>query len=177
MYAPVISQLWIGHYEQTFVTFTFLLCLGWFFNILAVPAYFINLGTGDLRWNVVGHVSTAVINAMAGLLLGLEFGALGVVVAWVASLTVCSLFIGVGYHVKYKIPLSRLMPRSSVVLIGVSIFGIAFTYLVLPQFLKSVYRLSVYFVNYTLLSLSILALLWVHPSRKYLSGLVIRRAG
>ena len=49
MYAPVISQLWIGHYEPTFVSFALFLSIGWFFNVLAVPVYFVSLGTGELR--------------------------------------------------------------------------------------------------------------------------------
>src|SRR5574337_153421 len=39
--APIISELWIGQYERVFVFFTILLSIGWFFNILTVPAYFV----------------------------------------------------------------------------------------------------------------------------------------
>jgi len=109
--------------------------------------------------------------------LGRHFGALGVVSAWVGSLIVCSGFISIGYHVRYGISLSRLMPRSSIVLTVVCLFGIAFTYLVLPQFPKSVRGYNAYLANYAFLSLAILALLWIHPSRKQLFRLIMDRAG
>jgi O-antigen/teichoic acid export membrane protein len=175
MYAPVVSQLWIGHYEQTFVTFALFLSIGWFFNVLAVPVYFINLGTGELRWNVVSHVSTAVINAVAGFVLGRKFGASGVVVAWVVSLIVGSAIMTVCYHVRYEISLSKLMPRSSIVLMAVCLAGVLVTHLVLPPFSVSVRGLVANDWVCALVTAVIAVLLWLHPSRKHLFGLIMKR--
>ena len=83
---PIISAVWIGHYEKIFFSFGVLLTIGWFLNTLSAPAYFVNLGTGDLGWNVGGHVVIGVLNAIFGLLLGIYFGGTGVVIAWVFSL-------------------------------------------------------------------------------------------
>ncbi len=174
---PGISQLWIGHYEPTFVTFALFLSIGWFFNVLAVPVYFIGLGTGELRSNLISHVSTAVINAVGGFVLGRKFGASGVVIAWVVSLIAGSAIMTLSYHLRYKISLSKLMPRSSVVLTAVCLSGVAVTYLVLPQFQGASHRFGAYLANCVFLSLAVVALLWVHPSRKQLFGLIMRRAG
>jgi len=177
IYAPIISRLWIGHYEQTFVTFAFLLSIGWFFNVLAVPAYFINLGTGELRWNVFSHTIAAILNGAAGFLLGRRFGASGVVVAWVTSLIVSGVIINVGYYVRYQISLSRLIPRSSIVLMAVCFAGVAATYLVLPPPPISVHGFVAGDVACALVTAIIAVLLWVHPSRKHLFGLIAKRAG
>ncbi len=177
MYAPVISQLWIGHYEQNFVTFALLLSIGWFFNVLAVPVYFISLGTGELRWNVISHGSTAVINAVGGLLLGRKFGASGVVVAWVVSLIVGSAIMTVCYHVRYEISLLKLMPRSSIGLLAVCLIGVAITHLVLPPAPISVHGFVTNGLACALLTAVIAVLLWLHPSRKHLFGLIAKRAG
>lgn len=178
MYAPLISRVWIGHYEKTFVTFTVLLSIAWFFNVLAVPAYFINLGTGDLRWNVAAHVGAAIVNGLAGFVLGRHLGSFGVVLAWVIALISCGgLVVSVGYHISHGIPLSRLIPRSSIVLVAVCIFGIAVTYLVVPQFAGATRGPGVPLVNYGLLSVAVISLLWVHPSRKQLFRLITDKAG
>jgi len=177
IYAPVISRLWIGHYEPTFVTFAFLLSVGWFFNVLGVPAYFINLGTGELRWNVVSHTSAAILNGAAGFLLGREFGAPGVVVAWIASLVMSSVIINVGYYVRHQIPLSRLMPRSSIVLMVVCLVGVAVIYLAFPPFSISVHGFVAGDAACALVTAVIAVLLWLHPSRKHLFGLIAKRAG
>lgn len=50
---PLISELWIGHYERVFVIFGILLAIGWFLNTLNAPAYFANMGTGELRWMIL----------------------------------------------------------------------------------------------------------------------------
>jgi O-antigen/teichoic acid export membrane protein len=177
IYAPAISRLWIGHYEQSFVTFAFLLSIGWFFNVLAVPAYFINLGTGELRWNVISHASAAILNGAAGFLLGRQFGASGVVVGWVVSTIVGGVIINVGYYVTHQIPLSRLMPRSSIVLMGVCLVGVVITYLLLLPFWISVHGFAAGDLACVLVTAVIAVLLWLHPSRKHLFGLIAKRAG
>jgi O-antigen/teichoic acid export membrane protein len=159
------------------VTFAFLLSIGWFFNVLAVPAYFINLGTGELRWNVISHASAAILNAAAGFALGRHFGASGVVVGWVVSTIVGGVIINVGYYVTHQIPLSRLMPRSSIVLMGVCLVGVAITYLLLLPFWISVHGFVAGDLACVLVTAVIAILLWLHPSRKHLFGLIAKRAG
>ena len=77
---PLVSRLWLGAYVPVFVTFAMLLFAGWFLNLAANPAYFANMGTGELRWNVISHVTNGVLNLGFGVLLGMLFGGVGVVV-------------------------------------------------------------------------------------------------
>ncbi len=112
-FTPVVSLVWIGHYENTFVLFSTLLAVGWFLNTLTAPAYFVNLGMGDLRWNTIGHVIIAVSNFGLGFSLGRIYGGTAVVVAWVFSLVIGSFIIPISYHYRYKIPISNLLPKES----------------------------------------------------------------
>jgi len=83
---PIISDLWMGHYERIFVLFATFLAIGWFLNMLNAPSYFANLGTGELRWNITSHIVMALLNVSLGFLLGFFYGGVGVVIAWVISL-------------------------------------------------------------------------------------------
>lgn len=83
--APIISHMIIGYYEATFVGFLIVLSIGWFLNTLTAPAYFADVGIGDLGWSTIGHIIIAIMNFGVGWLLGSLYGGKGVVVAWAIS--------------------------------------------------------------------------------------------
>jgi len=165
---PLISQLWIGHYERIFVTFTTLLAIGWFLNTLASPAYFANLGIGKLRWNVLGHIAIALLNAGFGLLLGILYGGIGVVLAWVFSLALGSSIIYLSYHATHKIPLTELLPKPSRIITISCIIIIPSALLIFDK----LNNLSNTVIANSIITLSfstvVLVLFWLHPTRKQL---------
>jgi O-antigen/teichoic acid export membrane protein len=110
---PLISVLWIGRYEKIFITLGTLITLGWFLNILDAPSYFANLGTGNLRWNVIGHIITGILNIVLGIIFGFIFDGYGVVVGWVIALSVGSATIYISYHITNGISLKELFPKDS----------------------------------------------------------------
>ncbi len=169
---PIISELWIGHYEAVFVLFATLLAIGWFLNILNVPAYFAYLGIGELRWNVISHVTIGLLNAGLGFMMGVLFNGIGVVVAWVFSLALGSSIIYLSYHIKYRVPLIELLPKSSRIIIIACLSGILAT-LIIQHKLNQVFNTIA--LNSTILfSFSIIVFfpLWFHPMRKRLIGWV-----
>jgi O-antigen/teichoic acid export membrane protein len=167
--APSISALWIGHYERAFVISLVLLAIGWFFNTIAAPAYFAYLGTGKLRWNVTGYLTIAFLNAGLGILSGIFYGGIGVVIAWVVSLSLGSSIIYLSYHIKHKINLAELIPSASRSTMMVCLVGILSIYLI--QF-KLNHILSVNILLVSLFSIFMFILSWVHPMRKRLVGWV-----
>jgi O-antigen/teichoic acid export membrane protein len=178
----MISELWIGYYERVFVLFATLLAIGWFLNTLNAPAYFVNLGTGELRWNLVSHLVIALLNASLGFLLGLFYGGIGVVVAWVFSLVLGSSIIYLYYHIKHKIPLIELLPKESRIIIIACLIGI-FSALVIQHKLNHLFN-AIALNVIILFSFSIIVIIpfWLHPVRKYLVGwvtneLLNKRAG
>ncbi len=165
--APAISQLWIGFYEHNFVYVTILLSMGWFINTLAGPAYFVNLGTGELKWNTVGHGLIAILNLGAGFVLGHLYGGAGVVFGWVFALAAGSLTIPVAYHLTHRIPVHQLLPRENWNMVAASVLGLCASLVVFQMGYSS----SGMFVSGSIVVLfaAILAFpLWVHPMRKRL---------
>mgnify|MGYP000008098273 CR=1 FL=1 len=77
--APLVSLIWIGTYNSDFTRLAALLSLCWAVNILAAPAYFLGMGTGEVNVSVGGQVVTGVLSPALGLGLGLAFGAYGAV--------------------------------------------------------------------------------------------------
>lgn len=113
---PVIARLWLQDYEPAFVLYADILFVAWFLNLFSNPAYFANLGTGDLRWNVRGAVVTAALNVALGLALGFAFGATGVVLAYATGIIVGAALTLGAYQRDHHIPVSDLIDRPTLVL-------------------------------------------------------------
>ena len=90
--SPLIAWLLIGHVDPRFVTFIVMLCVGWFLNLVAAPAYLLGVGTGRVGWNIWGHVITTLGGPALGLVLGHLAGANGVVAGAMLMLATGSLF-------------------------------------------------------------------------------------
>lgn len=167
---PLISNIWVGHYENSFIIFAVLLSIGWFLNTLASASYFANLGTGELRWNVIGHITIAILNAGLGFVFGLTFDGYGVVIAWIFALSLGSAVIYLSYHLINKIPLSKLFPQDSRIMIGIFIVIIPIS-LVIQQRLNHSSNSLIFNIILILFFLFIsLIPLYFHPMRKRLMG-------
>jgi O-antigen/teichoic acid export membrane protein len=166
---PLISSLWIGHYEGVFVGSGVLLAVGWFFNTIAAPAYFAYLGTGKLRWNVTGYLAIAFLSAGLGLLSGIFYGGVGVVVAWIVSLSIGSSIIYLSYHIGNGIRLTELIPAASRPTIMVCLVGILCAHLIQVRLNHS---LGMDVLLISLFSILLFIPLWLHPMRTRLVGWV-----
>ncbi len=165
---PLISEVWIGHYEKVFAIFGILLSIGNFLNTLAGPSYFANLGTGNLRWNVISHVAIAFLNVVFGVIFGLFFDGYGVVVAWVIALSLGSAIIYIAYHLMNNISLKELLPKESRML---SYFCLSTIVVSLMIQFKPNHNLNIITHSAMLIiafSFSILIPLYLHPMRKRL---------
>ena len=162
---PVISELWIGVYEGTFVFFAMVLTVAWFLNMLISPAYFANLGTGQLLWNTVGHVVIGVLNLILGVVLGVLYGGIGVVWGWAAALIIGSSLILLSYHAGHWIPLRDLLPEESRGLCiagGVgAVIGLFFYYTYYRQWVSPLAGA----LGVTIYVLIVMPFCWFHPMR------------
>lgn len=167
---PMISGLWIGAYEPQFVWASWLLAGGWFVNVLAAPAYFTNLGTGELRWNVIAHLAMLMFIAMVGTALGALVGAYGVIVAMTASLAVGGAIILLSYHHHHNHSLCDLWPRESY-LIGAASLATVAVGLALHRLIHDLIGLMETAGILMIVCMLILAVpLWIHPARKRLAA-------
>jgi O-antigen/teichoic acid export membrane protein len=165
---PIISELWIGRYERVFVLFAMLLSIGWFLNTLNSPAYFANLGIGDLRWNVISHIAIGILNACLGIIMGMSYKGTGVVIAWAFSLASGSSIIYLSYHIKHKIPLIELLPKASNMIFIACILSISLVYIIFLKLNSGFNLIAVNCVIILLFSIVVYILLWIHPMRKRL---------
>lgn len=172
-FAPLISQLWIGHYEPIFVLFVTVLAVGWFLNTLSSPVYFANLGTGELHWNTIGYLTIAVLNLASGWVVGGLFGGIGVVVAWVCSLVIGSLVIPVSYHYRKKIPILELVPKENS---GIGVASAAGPFVSLLLYYHMANRFPPFMLA-TMVASAFSAIMiipvWLHPMRKRSLGWIL----
>lgn len=165
---PAISELWIGHLEQYFVIFATLLLIARFFNTLEGPAYFANLGSGEIEWNVVSHLTKAGLNLGLGVLLGLLFGGTGVVVGWAISLIIGSCMICFSYHIKNKISLIELLPKESRLILIMCLLVVTASLLIQNRLNQIYTQLLFNYIVIILFSTIIFIFLWFHPMRRRL---------
>lgn len=107
-FAPFISLVWIGKIETFFVLSVYTLVIGWYLNTLSVPAYISNMGVGQLRHNIIQHISTAVLNVIFGIVGGYVLQGYGVVSAWAISLTISSGILIYLFHQKHHLDFNIL---------------------------------------------------------------------
>jgi len=127
---PLISLLWLGHFETSFVTFSLLLLAAWFNNNIAAPAYFAGLGTGQLGWNVIGQVAITTLNIVLGFSLGIVLGAVGVVIGYCIGLVVGSWIIVLGFQERYEIPMRKLLGEKEIPLVIMALAGVAISWII-----------------------------------------------
>jgi O-antigen/teichoic acid export membrane protein len=165
--SPVVSRVWIGHYEPIFVGFVAVLAVGWLVNVLANPAYVVGLGTGALKWVSIGCVAAVVLNAGLGFLLGMRFGGIGVVAATALSQATGYAIVVVAYHLENRIAFRLLVPNESRAVLFASLIG---SLTIFPVFCSTCTRpqisLGIPETGIAILLAAIAALMWRHPMRK-----------
>ena len=134
---PFISAIWIGAYSPAFIFFSVLLVIGWCINSLNAPAYFINLGIGELKWNTISHVCIALMNGILGMAMGHAYGGNGVVLGWILSLSIGSMIISLSYLFRTKKSILFLLPVENRTILIISIVGIMLSYMI-SNLLKSI---------------------------------------
>jgi O-antigen/teichoic acid export membrane protein len=173
---PAVSILWIGYSELQFLLYGTILLVGWGLNTLSGPAYFINLGTGDLKWNSISHVLMAILNVLFGTSLGALYGSVGVAIASMAALILGSWLLIYTVQIKYKIPFYMIIPREHYkLLIAV------FSYTAISIWINSLYLSNQCIVISGFISISVFLaivgfVLWHHPYRLLLLQQFARRS-
>jgi O-antigen/teichoic acid export membrane protein len=92
-WADMFSHLLLGRSDATLVFLLRLISAAWLLNTVDVPAYFMNIGLGDVGDNTLSHLSMAVLNVVLGIVLGRLFGAPGVAWAYALALVAGSWFL------------------------------------------------------------------------------------
>lgn len=123
---PLISQFWLGNYEEKFVEYSIILLIIWWINTLTTPLYYIYMGKGVMRWNTISHIVTGLGNVTLGFILGTIVGDFGVIAGFGIAQIVGSMFMILGNCKDSKIPLINIIPEKT----GKLLIGIGFGLLV-----------------------------------------------
>jgi len=83
--ADAISTIFLNHANSDFNFILYNVSLGLLVNAISFPAYFYYMGTGNLKWNVINNIITAVIILIFTPLIGEFLGGKYLVVCWSAS--------------------------------------------------------------------------------------------
>lgn len=129
IFTPIISVLWIGFLEPTFIFSMIILSATMFVNILIGPAYFSCVGEGKLNLILKSQILIGVLNLILGLVLGYFFSGKGVIVSWAISVSISSFYLFYSYQKQNNIPLTNLITKYNVIL-----FSIATTMVLLSLF-------------------------------------------
>lgn len=108
---PLISVLWIGHYQAEFVTSGLILSIGWMVSTISAVGYFYNQGAGSLTPNTLSHIATGLLNVVLGVTLGAHFGLAGIATAAAIAIAIPSLPLIVHVFRQLKLPLPELFPK------------------------------------------------------------------
>lgn len=116
VFTPIISVVWIGFYESTFVFSMFILSVSMFVNIFVGPAYFSSLGEGKLNTILKAQLLIGILNFILGFSFGFYFGGLGVIVSWAVSVGIGSYYLIYKYQKKKKISSKFIFSKYNIVL-------------------------------------------------------------
>ncbi|MCL5017109.1 MAG: hypothetical protein M1155_00375 [Patescibacteria group bacterium] len=130
------------------------------------------MGIGELKWNTIGHIIMAVINAGLGFLLGLLWGGIGIVASWAFATAAGNLTVGIAYHIRHKISLGELLPAESKGIVLANLFGLCLAALLYYWFKNSgsSSTLEIFIIIGFLMIIIMPA--WLHPMRHRLIGLI-----
>jgi O-antigen/teichoic acid export membrane protein len=90
---PWLSQLLIGNLDREMSRYAFVLSFGWFINTLCAPYFYATVAAAHFRTIWASTILMATVNAIAGYLLALHFGALGAVFGLSIAVTLGSTYI------------------------------------------------------------------------------------
>lgn len=120
---PLLLTVWLGRVDNDFVTIGLICLAGWAINTMTVPAYMLFTATGRLRWVVLSHFLTGILNLVLGGTAGWLFGGIGVAAGAMVALAIGSAVVPVAFHREYEIPPGEFIPSGSTMLLLTSVLG------------------------------------------------------
>lgn len=102
---PWISLIWIGRVEPLLASYVSMLAGGWLLNMAAMPAFYLGMASGHLRWNILGSLLATLGAVLICKVFSSHFGAAGVVAAASFSVALGAVVTAIGNTRAAGIPL------------------------------------------------------------------------
>lgn len=107
---PLVSTLWLGEYNATFVLVCLVMLPTMALNTLSGAAFFSNLGTGDASNNSAVQVGMGLANLALGCAAGYWLGGHGVIAGYALSIVGGSLYLMMKFRRQFGLSDSTLVP-------------------------------------------------------------------
>lgn len=172
-WAGGFSWLLAGAYQPEFVFLLTLLSMGWGANVFTGPAYFTNLGTGQVRWNTLSNVLMGMVNTGLSWLLGSRYGAQGVACAYVIAIVTGSAVLVGAYRHSNRLRWEVGLAHEHLPLVIVSLLVAALGWLAPLQ--KMTGEPVLLLLGLLLPPLALSASVWLHPLRRQLLASLLPR--
>ena len=114
VFVPVISLIWIGHYESTFVNIVILGSVSMFINVSTTLAYFNLMGEGKLKWIVLSIFISYLVNIILSYPLGSYFGGMGIILSFNIALVLHGLLLLSTFHKSKEIKILDIISHYDV---------------------------------------------------------------
>lgn len=170
-FLPLISKVWIGYSENMFVLTGVFLSIGFFINSLGIPAYYLGIGSGNLKWIIYGHLLTSVFNVIFSYIFGIIFGYLGVIMGWVFSWIIGTLLFTILQERDFNV-LKILFSTNNLYLISsISLFSFISIFFNFSQILdvQSILLIGCSF------AILVCIPVWFHPMRLNVVSLILNK--
>ncbi len=96
--SDLISIAIFNDIQPNFINILNILAVSWLINVLAAPAYFSNLGTGNVSVNTIAQIMMGLLNLMLCYIFGNELNGLGVTFSYAVAVSLSSICLYIFYH-------------------------------------------------------------------------------
>ncbi len=161
---PLFSKWWFGYINVNFLFFLFAINIGWFINTLSGPAYFSNLGSGNMKWNTVSHISMGLLNLLLCFTFAHVFEPRLIILGWVISLSICSMLVIYKYNTENDINLNILLDYPFKKFLLLSLITTFTEYIIAINFVAI--NLPLYLISVIVYMILLAFFIYKHPIRK-----------
>ena len=165
--SPIVSIFWLDGVNSQFLIFVSILTFGWWINNLSAPAYFINLGTGQMNGNTVLHILGGILNLLLCMFLGPLYGGTGIVLAAMIALLIASISLLLITHYEYKIKIEEALTDINIRLI-IEVISAIIIFLYILNF-RDFFKIKFLYQNLILIIIYIFISLIFFTRSKYTS--------
>ncbi len=130
-FSNIISILLLGESNENFIMVLFIITIGWVINSLNISSYIVNLGTGNLKWNVISHFVVGILNFLFCFLVGyFSRNGLYIISGWILALIIGSSLIIIEYHQRNEVSYKIIFGKVFFQLLGYLSFLLLLSYFV-----------------------------------------------
>lgn len=112
--SPLFSYWWFGELNITFFYILILFNTCYLINTISAPAYFANLGSGNLKWNRVTQIILSLLNIFLSFIIIAFLPSQYLFFAWFISIIFTSILLIQKYHKETNHSIEKILTKSDI---------------------------------------------------------------